>query len=130
MQSVLELIAHLDLFERVDELARALLGIRSWRFAIPRDCGWSGKQIERFLGRYGVDVWGRNFNSDYLFFRVKLRQANWAEYLMYRRGIPVHSPPFNPRNRLYGIRHSPGSEPREPISHPGRWLDELFSLFS
>lgn len=111
LADLIEMLAHLDWFERVDELARMMCGIRSWRFSIPRTCGWSGHHMEQMLRRYGIKIWGRNFNQSHLFFRVKLQQANWAEYLLWRNGIPVHSRPFNPQNRIYGMKHAPGSKP-------------------
>jgi hypothetical protein len=116
MTILLELLAHLDWFERVDEFAKMLRGVRSWRFSVPRSGGWSGHRIEQMLRRYGIEIWGRNFNRSHLFFRVKLQQANWAEYLLWRNGIPVHSRPFNPQNRLYGSKHAP---PPKPPQEPG-----------
>ncbi len=131
MEMLLDLLAHLDWFERVGEIARWLGGVKSWRFYVPRNCGWSGQQIEQLLRRHGVKVWGRGFTHDNLFFRVKLQQANWAEYLLWRGGISVSGRPFNVRNRLYGRRYAPGSEP--PVSNHGTnrssWLEEILSLF-
>jgi len=132
MDALLDTLAHLDWFERVDEWFRALCGVRSWRFKVPRDCGLSGHEIEQLLCRHGVSIWGRNFDQAHLFFRVKRCQANWAEYLLSRRGIPVQGPLFNPLNRSYRARHYPGSEP-PPTDRPSSawgWLDELLSLFS
>lgn len=103
MGVLLDLLARLDWLERADELARSLLGVRSWRFCVPRRCGWSGYEIECLLRRHGVQVWGRGFSTEHLFFRVKWQQANWAEYLLWQHAIPVLSRPFNPRNRLYAV---------------------------
>jgi hypothetical protein len=128
MEALLDLLAHLDWFERLDEYLRSARGVRSWRFCVPRDCGWSGHQIEKFLRRYGIRIWGRNFSREHLFFRVKLRQANWAEYLLRRRDIPVCGPLFNPLNAEYGVRHAPGSEPR-PAARRATWIEKLLSPF-
>lgn len=93
------------------ELLSSLTGRNTWTFAIPRDCGWTGWEIEKMLNRYGVKVFGRGINSRELRFKVKLRQANWAEYLLLRAGIPIASPPFNPHNWEYARRWNPGTRP-------------------
>ncbi len=46
-----------------------------------------------------------------IYFCVKRRQVNWAEYLLLRAGVPVVSPVFNPRNPICASRYGPGSEP-------------------
>ena len=93
------------------ELIRTATGQSSWRFAVPRDSGLSGWEIERMLADYGVSIWGRWFDSDNLYFNVKLEQANWAEYLLKRRGVAVMTSPYNPLNDLYPQRHPQGSMP-------------------
>ncbi|MGD1995298.1 MAG: hypothetical protein PVH62_00845 [Anaerolineae bacterium] len=143
MGDPLEWLAHLDLISRVEGFVSTflnadwrgaaqrsgVLGVlgevvdcvtfrNTWPIYVPRDCPWRGIDIERFLARYGVRIWDRGFTREYLTFRVKRRQANWAEYLLWRRGIPVCSRPFNPANRLHGLRHLPGSAP--PTSRSAR----------
>jgi hypothetical protein len=130
MNTLAEMIARLDLLERLDALARRLSGQRGWRIWVPRDCGWSGLEMEQLLDRYGVPVWDRGFTREHFVFRVKLRQANWAEYLLLRRGIPVVGQLFNPLNAEYGRRHAPGSEPsqgKQPPRFHHRLLEDLLS---
>jgi len=152
----LELLAQLDVIDRIDgflsgflnadwrgafqpagpvglvgEFAASVTGQNAWRFCVPRNCGWSGIEMERLLRRHGVTIWDRGFTPDCLTFCVKLRQANWAEYLLRRRGIPVVSRPFNPLNDEYARRHAPGSEPPTGESRSrarGGLLDDLLSL--
>jgi len=131
MNELVEFVAHLDWFEQMDTLLRHLCGEHTWRFYVPRNCGWSGIEMERLLERHGVKVWDRGFTRDCLTFRVRRRQANWAEYLLRRRGIPVLSQPFNPLNDEYARRHAPGSEPptgRRRSKPRHGLLDELISL--
>ncbi len=115
------------------ECLASVVGSNAWTLSIQRNAGWSGLDAEELLRRHGVPVWGRWFIQDNLLFCVKKRQARWAEYLLMRRGIPVTSGPFDPRNVLYARRHAPGSEPprrrarspREPdlMDQLLRWLD-------
>lgn len=87
--------------------------------------------MERLLRRHGVKIWDRDFTRECLTFRVKRRQANWAEYLLRRRGIPVLSQPFNPLNDEYARRHAPGSEPptrRQQHKTSRGLLDDLIAL--
>jgi hypothetical protein len=156
MADPLELLAHLNVIDRIEgfvsgflnadwqgayrrngadgligEFAASLTGRNAWQFYVPRDCGWSGIEMERLLRRHGVKIWDRDFTRDCLTFRVKRRQANWAEYLLRRRGIPVVSRSFNPLNDEYARRHAPGSEPptrRQRRKTPGSLLDELIEL--
>jgi hypothetical protein len=157
MAGVLETLSHLDVLNRFEgvvstflnadwdgarrrdglpgllhELGACVTRQNSWTIYVPCNSGWRGIDIERLLRRYGVKIWDRAFTRDCITFRVKRRQANWAEYLLWRKGIPVCSRPFDPRNRIYGERYPPGSEPptggKRPNTGPG-WLDELTSLF-
>jgi hypothetical protein len=63
---------------------------------------------------------------------VKERQANWAEYLLRRRGIAVESPVLNPKNLGYAQMHAPDDQPpawadREPKR--GSLLDSILDIF-
>lgn len=113
------------------EFVASLTGRNTWLLYVPRNCEWRGIDLERLLGKYGVKIWDRGFTHECFTFRVKRRQANWAEYLLRRRGIPVWSPRFNPLNDEYAQRHAPGSEPPKSRQHakpqPSFW-DLIFSL--
>ena len=125
----------LDWFNWVDRIDGLVCSLSSggegrWTFEIPRDHGWTGGQIERFLTHYGVSVWGRRVRSDSLCFSVKRRQANWAEYLLRRRGIPILNRSLNPLNEAYGEWYAPGSEPGDgsPRFGTGRsWRERFLS---
>lgn len=80
--------------------------IRVWRYS-----HWRGIDIERLLKRHGVKVWDRGLAGDDIYFRVKRRQVEWAEYLLLRAGVPVTSVLTEPRNREYAEKYPPGSEP-------------------
>ncbi len=93
------------------ELGRALVGANDWEFRVPRDFGGSGSDVERLLRHYGIAVWGQRVTGSYYVFNVKERQANWAEYLLRRAGIPLENRSFDARNLERAGRHSPGSLP-------------------
>ena len=136
IQQIADAIARLDLIDWVDskvgvwfhrpwarilerygvwgllkELVRTASGGGAWRFAVPRAGGLTGWEIEQMLAQYGVTIWGRWFDDEFLYFNVKEEQANWAEYLLKRRGVQVMTVPYNPLNDLYPQRHPPGSMP-------------------
>lgn len=133
MPDLAELLDTLNAVDRLDELWGTARYGPLHRFLIPRDSGWSGYLVESFLRRYGIPIWGRGFAQDSLYFSVKRRQANWAEYLLKRRGIPVSSAPYNPKNDEYALRHAPGDEPpgwrsrpaKSPVGRKTSWLDDL-----
>ena len=78
---------------------------------VSRESILSGVKIEKLLKRHGVKVWNRGVTGDTLYFRVKLRQVEWAEYLLLRAGVPVTSALVEPRNRDYTQGYPAGSEP-------------------
>jgi len=126
MDELIDLLAKLDWFESLDAGVRRLSGMKSSEFAVARDCGWSGQQIEAMLRQYGVKIWGRGFTSDTLTFRVSIKQANWAEYLLHQHAIPVFSRPLNPRNRTYAKRDSFNTPDSQRRQHTN-WLESLLS---
>ena len=129
----------LDLVDAVNVLARveALIGAiyyntrRSPKVAgiaalpsaheirVSRDGDWTGVDVVNFLRHYGIDVWGGRTSSSHFIMYVKERQANWAEYLLRRRGILVESPVINPRNLIYAAEHAPGDQPPAWADGPG-----------
>ena len=157
MSDLLETLAHLDLVDPVEgflstfryadwsgayrragiigvagELFASLAAINCWTIWVQRHAGWNGVEVEALLKRHGVRIWGRGFLDERIFFRVKKRQARWAEYLLLRRGVPVTNDPFDPRNVDYAERYVPGSEPpiREQRPHStDAWLARILSFF-
>ncbi len=95
----------------LDEFFDCVVGANSPVIRVSRASSWSGRAIEQLLQRHGVKVWDRGFLDEELYFRVKRRQATWAEYLLLRAGVPVTSPPIDPRNGAWTARYPPGSEP-------------------
>lgn len=99
MDDVIDLLAKLDWFETIGALFK--MRTPSHRFAVERNCGWSGAQIEAMLKKYGIKVWHRGFTRETLKFRVSKAQASWAEYLLWKNGIPVKGKPVYERNQHY-----------------------------
>jgi hypothetical protein len=98
------------------EACRSVLGINSYPFFVPLDCGWSGRQIEQLLAGKGIKLWGWAFANGMLFFHVKRSQAEWAQYLMLHEGIPLVGPllgktPLASRH-VPGVRERPSQPPR------------------
>lgn len=93
------------------ELVRGATGASSWTFHVPRDSGWTGGDVESLLGHYAIVVWGRRITGRHYILSVKSRQANWAEYLILRRGIPLDGSLFNPANAQYAKKYAPGDRP-------------------
>jgi hypothetical protein len=98
------------------EACRSVLGINSYPFFVPLDCGWSGWQIRQLLANKGIKVWGWSFANSMLFFHVKRSQAAWAQYLMLHEGIPLQGPLLG--ETPLTSRHVPGV--RERPSQPSR----------
>ena len=50
------------------------------------------------LKGYGVDTFWYGFDSQKMYFRVKKRQARWAEYVLLHAGVELLNPAFDHRN--------------------------------
>jgi len=64
------------------------------------------------LKGYGVDTFWYGFDSQKMYFRVKKRQARWAEYILLHAGVELLNPAFDHRNAGYAAGHAPGWMPR------------------
>jgi hypothetical protein len=71
------------------EFFRALLGLNAWPFFVPIDSEWGPSTIRSILADHGIENWGWGKHRGEFFFQVKLRQANWAQYLLLQRGVPL-----------------------------------------
>jgi hypothetical protein len=118
------------IFGVVSEFFASLAAINCWTIWVQRHAGWDGAEIEALLMRHGVRIWGRGFIGERIYFRVKKRQARWAEYLLLRRGISVTSSPFDPRNPKYAERYAPGSEPPTRKSRSQNHTDLIDQILS
>jgi len=105
----------LNYVDRLEGLLKALYyqdtGVR---FAIPRK-GKGGKHtlqdVSQILQQYGIPIFCRTHDSKNMYFRVKKRQAAWAEYLLLNAGIELNHPLVDPRNINYAASHPPGWMP-------------------
>jgi len=118
------------LFDWISPLVAAVQDVTngpSHTFMMREDCGWSGREIANTLRRHGVKTWGHMIVNHSIMITVRRKQAQWAQYLLEREGIPIQ----------YGLIAEKGS----PVSHPARrtkhtkpvaksssWLDDLASL--
>jgi hypothetical protein len=65
----------------------------SWTFFIPYNTaqrsGWNERGIRAILDQNGISSWGSQITNGELFFSVGLDQAQWAEYLLLKQGVPI-----------------------------------------
>lgn len=73
---------------------------------------FSLNEVRLLLKGYGVDTFGRRFDSQNMYIRVKNRQARWAEYVLLHAGVELLNPAFDHRNASYAAKHPPGWMPR------------------
>lgn len=86
---MLESLSYLDwispLWAWIDDL-RYGPGVVFALYGGPPD-GWSGKEIQRYLQKHGIRVWGMFFVGKDLTFTVKEQQSRWAHYLLRKAGV-------------------------------------------
>lgn len=68
---------------------------RSWTFFFQQRRGllrrgWNGSSVESLLRQNGIKTWGGGFNGNDYFFTVSLEQAQEAEYILRRSGVPLN----------------------------------------
>lgn len=121
--------------DRLEGLLRGLwyqdLGYRMAVLYPDRGGRHSRKQIEALLGRYGIVAYGRTHDADHMYFRVKKRQARWAEYILLHAGVALTSPSFDQRNPSYVEKHPPGWMPKpwtESTSQPDSDSPQTYNL--
>ena len=93
------------------EVMNSLLGFNSYQFYVSMNRGWSGHGINSLLTRHGIKMWGWTFANGEMFFRVKKKQAAWAQYVMLREGVPLQSP-------LLGQEPDMSTATRPTAKHP------------
>ena len=101
-----------NLIDRLEGLIRgAIYGDLGYQISILyHDCGGSHtrREIEVLLKRYGVAVYGRTHDAKHMHFRVKKRQARWAEYILLHANAKITSSLVDGRNPGYVAYHEPG----------------------
>lgn len=115
----------LNYFDRLEGLVRG---------AIYRDLGYqmavlypdrggrhTRDEVEALLRHYGIAVYGRTHDAQHMYFRVKKRQARWAEYLLLHANVALTSPTFDQRNQGYLAKHEAGWMPKA-------WADQKKSI--
>jgi len=106
----------LNYIDRIEGLMKAAKYHDSgYRFAIPRpDKGGKHSlcQVEELLTTYGIAVFCRTFDADNHYFRVKNRQAEWAEYLMLLQGVELQGLLLNEQNADHAANAPVGWMPR------------------
>lgn len=136
LDSFLDVLCMFDLIDWADEIVGTVIFGPAHCFHIRRAGCFTGYQVEQLLTRHGVRIWGRGFTpgaQGTLYFSVKVRQSNWAEYVMMRCGIPLVSKTLNPRNEAANEKHA-GVEPPawrfhnagEKRQQKSNWLSRLF----
>lgn len=73
----------------ITETLRAAAGANTEPFFVSCDSEWKIGDIQALLLRYGIKLWGVGYWNNELFFRVKGRQAHWAQYVLLRAGVPL-----------------------------------------
>lgn len=117
----------LDMVNVIDRLSGWLMGQRyggSYQLVFDRSV-FLGADVEAMLARRGVRVFGRRVTSKCGMLSVPTRQADWAEYILMRGGVPLLNGPRNAGNPGWAARHSPGELPpawidREPTKQRRR----------
>lgn len=107
------------------ESLQTAAGSNTGPFFVPCNSQWKINDIQALLLRHGIKVWGVGYWNNELFFRVKKRQAHWAQYVLLRAGVPLL------HGLLEGTRANPDSSTSSlPKREAGNALDQLLDSVS
>jgi len=123
---ILEFLVNFDWISPLIALAETAIYGHGWTFYLDLDSGWTGARCEKLLKSKGVKVYGRCIAKGDAFFQVPEKQAEWAEYLLLKAGVPLKYHLFSERNRkVVG-----GTTQQQDLLSVEGLLDLLSSLWS
>jgi len=96
------------------EAMQTAVGANTEPFFIPCDSEWRIDDVQALLRQHGIKLWGVGYFNNELYFRVKKRQAHWAQYVLLRAGVPLL------HGMLDGSRAIPGYNQQTQPDSPGR----------
>ncbi|MBT9173489.1 MAG: hypothetical protein DDT21_01890 [Syntrophomonadaceae bacterium] len=106
---------NLNLLDTLEGVIRGLFyGDMGYRFVIRRrtkDGAHSLEDCRAMLKERGVDTFWFGFDSQNMYFRVKNRQAKWAEYILLRAGVELLNPVFDNRNVVWASQPKHNDRP-------------------
>ncbi|MCC6170325.1 MAG: hypothetical protein IT329_24115 [Caldilineaceae bacterium] len=73
----------------VREGLAALTGFNAWPFFVDARGAWPPDEVAALLRANGIATWGWGYAGGEFYFRVKRRQAHWAQYLLLHNGVAV-----------------------------------------
>ena len=73
----------------------------------------SRADIQKILAKYCIPTYSQGFDADHMYFRVKNRQAKWADYILRRAGVEIVGEPL-------GTDPGPGPLPKAWADKPKR----------
>jgi hypothetical protein len=73
----------------LSEFLTAVAGLNTWPFFIVANYGWSPGQVRRLLAQHGIASWGWGYHDGNYLCRVPMRQAHWAQYLLFQHAVPI-----------------------------------------
>jgi hypothetical protein len=105
----------------------------SWTFFVPYDRslsdGWNAFDIEGLMRSYGIKSWGGQITNGEYFFSVKLEQAQWAEYVLLRHGVPLNEKYLGaprPKRKTNRPQQRRQESAEDPFSFIDSFFDEIF----
>lgn len=66
-----------------------LLGLNAWPIYVHADGEWTPERLDDLLRTRGIAGWGWGYHGGEFYFRVKLRQAQWAQHVLLQAGVPL-----------------------------------------
>jgi hypothetical protein len=115
-------------------------GDMGYRFVIQRRAKGGGHSLDdcrAMLKERGVATFWYGFDSQKMYFRVKNRQARFAEYILLRAGVELLNPAFDSRNAAWANQSKHEGKPvkswrqsamerkAEKRSQSASWLEKL-----
>ena len=105
------------------EAMQTAVGANTEPFFIPCDSEWKIDDVQALLRQYGIKLWGVGYFNNELYFRVKKRQAHWAQYVLLRAGVPLLHGMLDGSRAIPGLSQQPRPSASESHDVVGGLLD-------
>ena len=102
---------------------KTAVGANTEPFFIPCDSEWKIDDVQALLRQYGIKLWGVGYFNNELYFRVKKRQAHWAQYVLLRAGVPLLHGMLDGSRAIPGLNQQPPPPASESHDVVGGLLD-------
>lgn len=70
------------------EAVKCVVSLNVYAIAVSAQAGWSPRDVSQYLAQYGIATWGWVYDTEWVTFHVRPRQARYAQRMLHRANLP------------------------------------------